>query len=174
MTEDEFDELMKELGIPKENIIRTIIRTNGGSKMIKFRGVPLDDYSHDANVDFDGTFIYGNYEKVGDDVLISSGKFDLEGVFVPDLFAKVDPKTVGQFTGLKDINGKEIYEGDIVRILSINVITDVKYMRDGYTPEFEIDRQKVFDDENVLGEAAFEGDIEVIGNVHDNAELLGE
>ncbi|AUV59882.1 hypothetical protein HOS79_gp087 [Lactobacillus phage Nyseid] len=142
--------------------------------MIKFRGVPLDDYSHDANVDFDGTFIYGNYEKVGDDVLISSGKFDLEGVFVPDLFAKVDPKTVGQFTGLKDINGKEIYEGDIVRILSINVITDVKYMRDGYTPEFEIDRQKVFDDENVLGEAAFEGDIEVIGNVHDNAELLGE
>lgn len=173
MTEDEFDELMKELGIPKENIIKTI-RTNGGSKMIKFRGIPLDDYSHDANVDFDGTFIYGNYEKVGDDVLISSGKFDLEGVFVPDLFAKVDPKTVGQFTGLKDINGKEIYEGDIVRILSINVITDVKYMRDGYTPEFEIDRQKVFDDENVLGEAAFEGDIEVIGNVHDNAELLGE
>ncbi|VDG24214.1 YopX family protein [Lactiplantibacillus mudanjiangensis] len=79
---------------------------------------------------------------------------------------------VEQFTGLKDVNGEEIYVGDVVRILSINVITDVKYMRDGTTPEFEIDRRKVFDDENVLGEAAFEGDIEVIGNVHKNPELL--
>jgi hypothetical protein len=38
---------------------------------------------------------------------------DLEGVFVPNLFAKVDPKTVGQFTGLKDINDVDIYSGDM-------------------------------------------------------------
>lgn len=85
---------------------------------------------------------------------------------------KNDDVELLQFTGLKDVNGKDIYEGDIVRILSINVISDIKYMRDGVTPEFEIDRQKVCDDDNVLGAAAFESDIEVIGNVHADPELL--
>ncbi|MGA3439598.1 YopX family protein [Lactiplantibacillus plantarum] len=141
--------------------------------MIKFRGIPLEDVSSIDGVNFDGKFVYGDYAKNGDGALIIGDVLEAEeDAFWPSWWVPVDPKTIGQFTGLTDVNGKDIYEGDIVRILSINVISDIKYMRDGVTPEFEIDRHKVFDEDNVLGTATCESDVEIIGNVHANPELL--
>lgn len=80
---------------------------------------------------------------------------------------EVTPETVGQFTGLTDRNGKEIYEGDIVRYHpEMNAgIGRVVYLGSGFyvTDEFN----GLLDDFAVMG-------IEVIGNIHDNPELLGE
>jgi len=78
--------------------------------------------------------------------------------------ANIKPKHLMQFTGLKDKNGKEIYEGDIVRLGSSSVaVYHVEFARGGFRVMF-------FGDGNIyLGQFA---DIEVIGNIYENPELI--
>lgn len=77
--------------------------------------------------------------------------------------------TVGQYIGRSDINGKRMFEGDIVK--SANFVAVV-----GYSPVYaafvleiwykgKADDVLLFNDELV-------GDLEIIGNIHDNPELL--
>lgn len=92
----------------------------------------------------------------------------METVFITDKSTgyqtKVDPSTVGQYTGLTDKNGKRIFEGDVVAYREYGNLAVV--WDDG---AFQLMRE-VYD---TLDHYSTRFSV-VIGNIYDNPELLGE
>ena len=86
--------------------------------------------------------------------------------------------SIEQFTGLKDVSGKEIYENDIIKYTSEDgefFYAKVKYFADDDNyPAFDFippDEDWHFQS-NCLSEGTFSNALEVVGNVHTNPELL--
>lgn len=94
----------------------------------------------------------------------------------PVEFVEIDTSTVGQYTGLNDKNGKRIWEGDIVRYAErrlggeyVSVVHPVTFDEGGFCAHHYFLNNWL---RNGLGGNTKLEDIEVIGNIHDNQELL--
>ena len=95
-------------------------------------------------------------------------------------FHEVDPATVGQYTGLRDENGREIYEGDIIDINCYSYEEPENHYHGEVVMGQEVglglvsrnsDGKKTVDALwNLNG--SFTTEIYVHGNIHDNPELL--
>ena len=98
--------------------------------------------------------------------------------------AEVIPESVGQYTGLKDKNGNEIYEGDVIKCESpVRNISDNKYTGKIATSYFRIGWHKSGCWNKFYGLSDEHRGItgitlsclqyyEIIGNIHQNSELI--
>lgn len=132
---------------------------------ILFRGKPLGNLH--------GKFIYGSLGVIDTDLCAIYHCFE----FKDDEMQLVDPETVGQYSGIIDDNGKKIFEGDILGITNDDPDYDyiTKVYLDCHTLCVDIQGQDY--DYTSIGFAIEIWDdecdqIEVIGNIHDNPELL--
>lgn len=117
-------------------------------RTIKFRGKRLDN----------GEWVHGDLQhRAGGQCAIVVPEPDGNGVWGYAAHF-VDPATVGQFTGLQDKHGREIYEGDVVYIAGWGNTEMIFPFTDLY---------------DSLAHTEYGSDIEnVIGNIHDHPELL--
>lgn len=146
----------------KDVILSSVWNEGVNMKDILFRAKAInrkEGFEYRTNYK-NGDWVYGLITKKFDDKfpILPVEMTNEDGVSGID----VDYKTIGQYTGLTDKNGTKIFEGDIVRVF------DEKYTN-----------HAVFYDEKycafVIGNVPFSyyvHDIEVVGNIYDNPELL--
>jgi len=131
---------------------------------ILFRGKRVDT----------GEWVEGSL--IGNDVIVGKiVEFD-EDYFCTEFWYKVDPETVGQFTGITDKNGTKIFEGDIIVRNIFGWIRKYKckwstcYERFQFVGIDTVVSIYVEDITDIL--KTYKTGIEIVGNIHDNPELL--
>lgn len=132
---------------------------------IKFRGICNEEiHTHHEATEI-GEWIYGYLVSPNTIRISMSEESGGVGSGIVHVDVEVIPETVGQYTGLKDKEGNKIYEGDILDFDEIE-----------WGGKFD---KEVIYMANIIGDWQYCGTIndviewrKVIGNIHDNPELL--
>lgn len=104
----------------------------------------------------------------------------------PGFWHEVAPETVGQLSGLKDRNGMKIFEGDIAMALSESGFDHGKHTGRNFliywsdngawyvTRDYDESEQEELYPLRAIVEMLVNCDVKIIGNIHDNPELVNQ
>ena len=114
-------------------------------------------------INFQKEWVYGDlfHSYANDDIAIA---YYREGSKTPT-FDAIFPESVGQYTGLTDKNGVKIFEGDIISLGDPNIKYLTMWRNAGFAA-------KQIGASSYIGLTYWTSDIEVLGNVIDNPELI--
>ncbi|MFM0781642.1 YopX family protein [Streptococcus suis] len=155
----------------------------------KFRGVSISDNNK-------GQWMYGNLIIDGNYAYIVNGVIECNDQYITIAeWCPVEPKTIGASTGLFDKNGKEIFEGDVVKFRDTwdeydyegyvdgtsegENFTEIIKTEDGFSfGRTKIPESSVFyflDDERMKFSEIVKSDdftMVIVGNIYENPELV--
>lgn len=143
---------------------------------IIFRGKAINrDIGYHRTSYKNGDWVYGLVTRIYDERFeLPVEMTDINGVSG----IEVDYKTIGQYTGSKDKNGKKIFEGDIIKYKNTDGIkfNGVALTVIGKVVYNEKNASFAISGKDEIGAKHYDyfpiKNIEVIGNIHDNLELL--
>lgn len=133
---------------------------------IKFRGKVRvsTEKLNELGLEHENGWVYGNLVMYGKIPYIVGDFIEVDAEYtVNEFWVGVIPYTVGQYTGIKDEHDKEIYEGDIVKHAVWGDVYEVVFEDGGFYVINPHDFQTIN-----------EYPLEVIGNTHENLELMEE
>jgi len=129
------------------------------SREIKFRALGRD-----------GSWRYGIYPFVSPEM--SNTIYPIDRFWEVLITLRLRRGTVGQYTGLKDKNGKEIYEGDIVNITAPFIKHNPSHVGQVIYKPAKFLWATTNGGDTYIPDAFEDNEVEVIGNIYENPELL--
>ena|SRR5690606_37985929 len=134
---------------------------------IKFRGkakMSIEELNK-LGLKHENGWVVGNLVMYGKTPYIVGDFIEVDAEYtVNEFWVEVIPDTVGQFSGLKDMNGRDIYEGDIVECF-VNGNSYVSFKGGVYGLIY---------DYSFIPFSDIHGEMKVIGNIYENKHLLEE
>lgn len=129
----------------------------------KFRGLSIDENSK-------GEWQYGHLIEDGGEAFIINEVIEANEQYITiGSWCPVDPKTIGQSTGLKDKNGKEVFVGDIIKCT--RGCPHEVYLEKEYGGTYVGGMPAIYL-KGIKEGYAWTGAEEIIGNIYENPESL--